>query len=82
MAKIYNTVLTRIGTASYTISNLFGGPYSFENDTYQHRNWFCSALEAFINPVVARALVQRPIFAKIKTVPLTADTPAEVNGYH
>lgn len=82
LAKIYNTVLTRIGTASYTISNLFGGPYSFENDTYQHRNWFCSALEAFINPVVSRALVQKPTFAKIKTVPLTANTPAEVNGYH
>lgn len=82
MAKIYNTVLTRIGTTSYTISNLFEGPYSFENNTYQHRNWFCSALESFINPVVTRALVQRPTFAKIKTVPQTADTPAEVDGYH
>lgn len=62
MAMIYNTVLTRIGTSSCTISNLFGGPYSYENDTYQHRNWFCTALEAFINPVVSRALVQRPTF--------------------
>lgn len=64
------------------MSNLFGGPCSFKNETFQHRNWFCSALEAFINPVVSRTLVQRPTFAKIKTVPLTADTPAEVNGYH
>lgn len=82
MAKIYNTKLATIGAIPYTISNLFGGPYTLHNDTFQHRNWFCSALEAFINPVVTRALVQRPKFAKIKTVPISAPTSDEINGYH
>lgn len=82
MAKIYNSKLATIGAIPYTISNLFVGSYTLLNDTFLHRNWFCSALKAFINPVVTRALVQRPTFAKIKTVPITAPTPDEINGYH
>lgn len=82
MAKIYNTELIRSGAVPYTISNLFEGPFNCANDTFQHRNWFCSALEAFINPIVSRPLVQRPTFAKIKTVPLVAENAASVNGYH
>lgn len=81
MAKLYNCPVITTGDKTYTIGNLFGGPYSINNDTHIRNNWLNRALEGFINPVISRALLQRPTFAKTPCVLYTADQPQLVNGY-
>lgn len=81
MTKIYNSPLVTVANVVYTVGDLFGGPFQNDQQGEFHRNWFNTALEAFINPVVVRSLVQRPTFAK---TPLTTEIVAqshEINGY-
>lgn len=81
MARIYNTEILTVNGVSYTIGNVFGGPYSLENVTNIHNNWINNALEAFINPVVSSNLLQRPTFAKAPMVKYEVADATEANGY-
>lgn len=64
MTRIYNCSLININNINYTIGQLFGGPFAEEAQNYIHRNWLNLALEAFVNPVLSRSLLQRPTFAR------------------
>lgn len=64
MKRIYNCSLININNINYTIGQLFGGPFAEEAQNYIHRNWLNLALEAFVNPVLSRSLLQRPTFAR------------------
>lgn len=81
MVRIYNTEILTIAGASYTIGNLFGGPYTLDGVNNIHNNWLNTALEAFINPVVSSNLLQRPTFAKAPMTAYIAAAAADVNGY-
>lgn len=81
MARIYNTEILTVNGSSYTIGNIFGGPYTLENNTHIHNNWINNALEAFINPVVSSTLLQRPTFAKSPMVKYDIDDATQANGY-
>lgn len=81
MARIYNTEILTVNGTSYTIGNIFGGPYTLDNNTHIHNNWINNALEAFINPVVSSTLLQRPTFAKTPMVKYEIDDATQANGY-
>lgn len=83
MTRIYNCSLINIHNVNYTIGQLFGGPFAEEDTSnYVHRNWLNLALEAFVNPVVSRSLLQRPTFART-TLEIQAFANAQnVTGYN
>lgn len=61
----YRSIIVNYNNEDYTISNLFGGEYTDGNNPLYHANWFNKTFENFFNPVVSRALVQRPTLAKL-----------------
>lgn len=82
LMQIYNTPIITVNTKLYTIGNLFGGPYTHDSHSLEHQNWLKLALEAFINPVVSRSLVQRPTLSRIATTNMRVNSSSEINGYH
>lgn len=81
MTRIYNTEIISIAGLTYTIGNLFGGPYTLDGTTHIHNNWLNNALEAFINPVVSGTLLQRPTFSKTPMEVYAPDDATPFNSY-
>lgn len=81
MARIYNTELITYSGVTYTIGNLFGGPYTLDGTTNIHNNWLNNALEAFINPVVSSTLLQRPTFSEAAMEIYAPETDDLFNSY-
>lgn len=82
MTRIYNCPLINIQNVNYTIGQLFGGPFTEETAKFVHRNWLNLALEAFVNPVVSRSLLQKPTFATTTLEIEVFATPQNVIGYN
>lgn len=82
MTRIYNCPLININNTNYTLGQLFGGPFSEEQENFVHRNWLNLALEAFVNPVVSRSLLQRPTFARTTLEIKSVATELDVVGYN
>lgn len=81
LLDLYVSPLITIDTTTYHIGNLFGTHYHDGNQDFRHSNWLNSILESIFNPVVGRALTQKPTFTRI---PLNAQTCAsftDVNPY-
>jgi hypothetical protein len=68
-SDIYNLLITTFGTQTFHIGNYFGTSYG-----NYHDNWLNSDFEGFFNPIVGRALTQKPTFGKLA---LTQQTYAD-----
>lgn len=58
-----------------------GGWYRLENTNHIHTNWINMAVEELFNPVVGRALTNRPSLAKIRVQPANLGLAAACNPY-
>jgi hypothetical protein len=68
-AMIYETLIHTHDNQEYYIGNFLGTHYGNE-----HSNWVNQDFEGFFNPLVGRALTQRPTFAKMPIEPMTTQT--------
>lgn len=81
LVELFQQTLTVIDGSAYTISNLLGGPYLFQNPTEIHENWLLSTFERIFNPVINRSLATRPSLAKPHFSPIIFDSYNSVNPY-
>lgn len=81
LAHFYATEVCQVANVHYSVANLLGGWYRLDNADRMHVNWLNQAVEEIFNPVVGRALTNRPSLARIRTTPVVyAEVPA-VNPY-
>lgn len=69
LLAFYNTIVCHVAELPYTVSEMLGGWYRLDNANRLHPNWMNSAVEELFNPVVGRALTNRPSLAKIRVAP-------------
>jgi len=66
LRTFYATTILEIGNTTYTSSNFLGGYFDRLQRPTNHTNWLNSRFEKIFNPVIGRALVQRPTLAKTR----------------
>ena len=90
LVDLYSTPLININDPTPTnpnrvhtmrIGNVFGTCYTHGNQAFTHTNWLNSKFEKVYNPVVGRALTQRPTFTRMPTTPQSAQSYDEINPY-
>lgn len=77
----YNTVIVTIGADNYTVAQLLGGWYRLNNIDYHHDNWLNTAIEEIFNPIVGRALTNRPTLKKLTLTPTNYNQADQINPY-
>lgn len=77
----YNTTVTTVNGVHYTVANLIGGWYSTANQSYAHDNWLNTAVEEIFNPIVGRALTNRPTLKKLTVTPTAYNQADQINPY-
>lgn len=68
LRQFYATTVLTVGDEHFTPSQFIGGYYNAGNRCTSHPNWVNSRFEKIFNPVIGRALCQRPTLAKIRFV--------------
>lgn len=81
LLRYYQTTICTYGQNTYRIGNLFGTHYNNGATDVIHTNWINSILESIFNPVVGRALTQRPTFSRIPILPYTQANVNDFNPY-
>jgi hypothetical protein len=81
LLKLYKTELITVNTTPYRIGNLFGTHYNNQVHNFTHSNWLNLILESVFNPIVGRALTQKPTFSRIPIHSYTVPDPDDVNPY-
>jgi hypothetical protein len=76
LSKVYMTRILTLGTQQFTAGNYFGQNYG-----NTHTNWVNSDFEAVFNPIVGRALTQKPTFGKFVIHPTTIADNASFDIY-
>lgn len=74
LRRFYATPIIQIDDQIYNASHFLGGYFDINQRPTAHSNWLNSRFEKVFNPVIGRALIQRPTLAKTRlTVPEHAD---------
>jgi hypothetical protein len=73
---VYELEIVDFSDQIFTVANYFGTRYEDE-----HSNWVNQDFEAFFNPLVGRALIQKPTFAKMDIATFTATSNATFDPY-
>lgn len=81
LLAFYNTIVCHVAELPYTVSEMLGGWYRLDNANRLHPNWMNSAVEELFNPVVGRALTNRPSLAKIRVAPAQLGPVLACNPY-
>lgn len=81
LRQFYQTVVTTIHNEDYTVAHFLGGYYRIGVLDYEHINWLNQAVEDLFNPIVGRALTNRPTLAKIRLTPVVIPVGGHVNPY-
>lgn len=71
MNEVYQLPIIEIDGQSRSVSNLFGGPYTDNNQAGNHQNWFRKSLERTLLPTFGVCLEEQPTLV---TLPLTIPT--------
>ncbi|KAK9871889.1 hypothetical protein WA026_015138 [Henosepilachna vigintioctopunctata] len=61
--------------------NFLGGYFDANQRPHSHSNWLNSRFEKIFNPVIGRALLQRPTLAKVRLTPNEYDFTENVDPY-
>lgn len=77
----YATNVCQVAEVNYTVSECLGGWYRLDNVNRIHPNWINMAVEELFNPVVGRALTNRPSLAKIRVTAANLGAVAACNPY-
>lgn len=77
----YSTNVCQIAEVNNTVSEFLGGWHRLENSNRIHPNWINMAIEELFNPVVGRALTNRPSLAKIRVQPVNLGAIENCNPY-
>lgn len=78
LRRFYTTVIATIDGIAYTAGHFLGGYYLLENRINCHPNWINVRFEKIFNPVIGRALIQRPTLAKTR---LSSPVYTDVDPY-
>lgn len=81
LLAFYQTNVCQLAEINYTVSEFLGGWYRLQNANRIHPNWINMAVEELFNPVVGRALTNRPSLAKIRVQPANLGAIAQCNPY-
>lgn len=81
LRAFYSTLIATVNNINYHVTNLTGGWYRVIDNDHAHSNWINQAIEEIFNPVVGRALTNRPSLARIRiNAPVIAQVE-QVNPY-
>jgi len=81
LLRLYSTTILTSANTTYKIGNLFGTHYNNGTHDYTHSNWLNLVLESVFNPVVGRALTQKPTFSRIPLTGYSVTADQDVNPY-
>lgn len=81
LAQFYRTIITTVNGVNYTVSNFIGGNYTFNQANYIHANWLNQAIEEIFNPIVGRALTNRPTLKKLNITSTFFNQANQINPY-
>lgn len=81
LRRFYTTVITTVDGIEYTAAHFLGGYYLSDNRVNCHPNWINVRFEKIFNPVIGRALIQRPTLAKTRLSTPTWLLQADVDPY-
>jgi hypothetical protein len=81
LLRLYQTHICTFGADLFRIGNLFGTHYNDGANDVTHSNWINQILEYVYNPVVGRALTQKPTFARILLEPYVEANVNDFNPY-
>lgn len=77
----YSTQILRNGDVTYIPANFLGGYFDRNARPTNHSNWLNFRFEKLFNPVIGRALIQRPTLAKTRLVPQFYPDMNALNAY-
>lgn len=81
LLAFFTANVCQVAEVNYTVSECLGGWYRLENTNRIHYNWINMAVEELFNPVVGRALTNRPSLAKIRVHSANLGPAAACNPY-
>jgi len=81
LLQLYKTTLITVNETPLNVGNLFGTHYSNGTNHFTHSNWSNLILESVFNPIVGRALTQKPTFSRIPIHSYTVAAIDDVNPY-
>lgn len=79
--NFYNTHIITVAGVDYTVANLLGGCYRFNNSKYMHDNWLNQAIQEIFNPIVGRSLTNRPTLKRLNITPTHFAQANQINPY-
>lgn len=68
LRTFYSTTILTVDNTNFTPANFLGGYFDVNQRPTSHTNWLNARFEKIFNPVVGRALIQRPTLAKARFV--------------
>ncbi|KAL3282935.1 hypothetical protein HHI36_006093 [Cryptolaemus montrouzieri] len=81
LRTFYATTIVTVENVHYTPAHFLGGYFDINQHPSSHSNWLNTRFEKVYNPVIGRALLQRPTLARTRlTVPIF-DQEEFVNPY-
>lgn len=79
--QFYSTQIATVNNLPLYPSHFLGGYFDRLQRPTFHSNWLNSRFENIFNPVIGKALAQRPTLAKTKLEPPVFQDPAQINPY-
>lgn len=82
LTSFYRTLITTIDDVPYPVNKFLGTNYMLGNETcFHNNNWLNQAIEELFNPIIGRAITNRPSLARIRVQPLAFPDAQLVNPY-
>lgn len=81
LRTFYATTILEVGNTHFTPANFIGGYFDRLQRPTAHANWLNSRFEKIFNPVISRALIQRPTLAKTRLQSQHYNNAESVNPY-
>lgn len=81
LRTFYSTTVLTIDNEHFTPAHFLGGYYLSNGRVTCHPNWLNTRFEKVYNPVIGRALIQRPTLAKTRLQSYEYDNPQSVDPY-
>ncbi|KAG8227153.1 hypothetical protein J437_LFUL001697 [Ladona fulva] len=81
LRTFYAAPILTVNEVVYTPSHFLGAYFDINQRPTNHPNWLNSRFENVFNPVIGRALIQRPTLAKARMIPSAYDAPEDIDPY-
>lgn len=81
LRTFYATPILTTNSVNFTPANFLGAYFDRNQRPTHHANWINSRFETVFNPVIGRALLQRPTLAKIRLTPYDVDNIETLDTY-